>query len=130
MSQSPNHLNHATWECKYHVVFTPKYRKKLLFGHPTALGQCIPRARPAQGMPERGRALDGEFLKPLGCGAFEESIGTLLEPNALLTHTVGEPVMLVEADPSRERKVGTHANKHAPPAGIVDVDVVLRNPTL
>jgi putative transposase len=28
-----NHLNHATWECKYHVVFTPKYRKKLLFGN-------------------------------------------------------------------------------------------------
>src|ERR1700751_6241324 len=27
-----NHLNHATWECKYHVVFTPKYRKKLLVG--------------------------------------------------------------------------------------------------
>ncbi len=27
-----NHLNHATWVCKYHVVFTPKYRKKLLFG--------------------------------------------------------------------------------------------------
>src|SRR5215475_9656760 len=32
MSQSQNHLNHATWECKYHVVFTPKYGKKLLFG--------------------------------------------------------------------------------------------------
>ena len=32
MSQDRNHLNHATWECKYHVVFTPKYRKKLLFG--------------------------------------------------------------------------------------------------
>jgi putative transposase len=32
MSQSHNHLNHATWECKYHVVFTPKYRKKALFG--------------------------------------------------------------------------------------------------
>ena len=27
-----NHLNHTTWECKYHVVFTPKYRKKVLFG--------------------------------------------------------------------------------------------------
>jgi putative transposase len=27
-----NHLNHATWEYKYHVVFTPKYRKKRLFG--------------------------------------------------------------------------------------------------
>ena len=32
MSQDRNHLNHATWECKYHVVFTPKYRKKVLFG--------------------------------------------------------------------------------------------------
>jgi putative transposase len=27
-----NHLNHATWECKYHIVFIPKYRKKSLFG--------------------------------------------------------------------------------------------------
>ena len=33
MSQDRNHLNHATWECKHHVLFTPKYRKKLLFGH-------------------------------------------------------------------------------------------------
>ena len=32
MSQDHNHLNHATWGCKYHVVFTPKYRKKALFG--------------------------------------------------------------------------------------------------
>lgn len=27
-----NHLNHATWECKYHVVFIPKYRKKSMYG--------------------------------------------------------------------------------------------------
>src|SRR5262249_41096996 len=32
MSQDHNHLTHSTWECKYHVVFTPKYRKMLLFG--------------------------------------------------------------------------------------------------
>jgi len=31
MSNS-NHLNHCTWECKYHIVFTPKYRKKAVFG--------------------------------------------------------------------------------------------------
>ena len=24
-------LNHSTWECKYHVVFIPKYRKKALY---------------------------------------------------------------------------------------------------
>jgi len=33
MSQGHNHLNHATWECKYHVMSTPRYRKKVLFGH-------------------------------------------------------------------------------------------------
>ena len=32
MSQDHNHLNHATWECKYHVVLTPKYRKKICLG--------------------------------------------------------------------------------------------------
>jgi len=32
MTTTYNHLNHTTWECKYHVVFIPKYRKKLLFG--------------------------------------------------------------------------------------------------
>ncbi len=26
-------LSHSKWECKYHVVFIPKYRRKSLFGH-------------------------------------------------------------------------------------------------
>ena len=25
-------LNHSQWECKYHVVFIPKYRRKVLYG--------------------------------------------------------------------------------------------------
>ena len=25
-------LSHVRWDCKYHVVFVPKYRKKALFG--------------------------------------------------------------------------------------------------
>lgn len=25
-------LSHTTWECKYHVVFIPKYRRKALYG--------------------------------------------------------------------------------------------------
>ena len=32
MTEATNHLNHSSWECKYHVVFTPKYGKKELFG--------------------------------------------------------------------------------------------------
>ena len=29
---SAQSLNHCTWECKYHIAFTPKYRKRSLFG--------------------------------------------------------------------------------------------------
>jgi len=25
-------LSHSKWECKYHIVFVPKYRKKILYG--------------------------------------------------------------------------------------------------
>ena len=25
-------LSHSRWECKYHMVFIPKYRKKAIFG--------------------------------------------------------------------------------------------------
>ena len=28
----PESLNHSKWECKYHVVWIPKYRKKTLYG--------------------------------------------------------------------------------------------------
>lgn len=27
-----DHLNHSTWDCKYHVVFSSKYRTKRLYG--------------------------------------------------------------------------------------------------
>ena len=26
-------LNHTSWDCKYHVVWIPKYRKKIIYGH-------------------------------------------------------------------------------------------------
>jgi putative transposase len=32
MSTDAKNLNHSTWECQYHVVCTPKYRKKVLYG--------------------------------------------------------------------------------------------------
>lgn len=25
-------LSHTTWECKYHIVFAPKYRRKDIYG--------------------------------------------------------------------------------------------------
>ena len=27
-----NTLAHTSWECKYHIVFAPKYRRKIIYG--------------------------------------------------------------------------------------------------
>ena len=27
-----NSLSHSQWECKYHVVFVPKFRRKVIYG--------------------------------------------------------------------------------------------------
>ena len=27
-----NSLAHTKWECKYHVVFAPKFRRKVIYG--------------------------------------------------------------------------------------------------
>ena len=32
MKNDTNSLAHTTWNCKYHIVFAPKYRRKVFFG--------------------------------------------------------------------------------------------------
>ena len=60
----------------------------------------------------------------------DEGIGALLKVDALLAHPVRQPVMLIEADPRRERQVGADAHEHAAPALVVDIEVVLDDPAL
>ena len=31
MAQKTNSLTHTKWMCKYHIVFTPKYRRKVIY---------------------------------------------------------------------------------------------------
>ena len=31
MANKTNSLSHAKWMCKYHIVFTPKYRRKIIY---------------------------------------------------------------------------------------------------
>ena len=73
-------LSHTKWNCKYHVVFAPKYRRKIIYGklkdtagfmrqegHRDNRGGGVPRPHPAvdtaevqrverDGVSERGRA--------------------------------------------------------------------------
>ncbi len=32
MSKDDKSLSHTRWNCKYHIVFTPKYRRKVIYG--------------------------------------------------------------------------------------------------
>lgn len=31
MANKANSLSHTKWVCKYHIVFTPKYRRKIIY---------------------------------------------------------------------------------------------------
>ena len=33
MSNLYQSLSHSSWDCKYHIVFVPKYRKKTIYGN-------------------------------------------------------------------------------------------------
>src|SRR5260370_27802487 len=47
-------LSHSKWECKYHVVFIPKCRRKTpVWGAETASRRCLPQAGAAEGKPRR-----------------------------------------------------------------------------
>ena len=51
-------LNQTTWECKYHVVFIPKCRRKVLYGQLRVhLGEVF-RKLASKGMPDRGGTPD------------------------------------------------------------------------
>ena len=32
MSVDENSLSHTKWDCKYHIVFSPKFRRKVIYG--------------------------------------------------------------------------------------------------
>ena len=33
MKNDINSLSHTSWNCKYHIVFAPKYRRKVFYGN-------------------------------------------------------------------------------------------------
>jgi len=54
-----NSLNHTRRECKYHIVFIPKYRRKVLFGQiRKEMGEVFHRlARQKESLIEEGRLM-------------------------------------------------------------------------
>src|SRR6266516_729253 len=63
-------------------------------------------------------------------GTTAEGFGRLPETDSSVDQPIGNPVMLVQADTSREGKVGTDPNEDATPLGVIDVEVILIDPSL
>ena len=51
-------LSHSKWECKYHVVFIPKCRRKTLYAELRKHLGGVSQAGAAEGKPNRRGALD------------------------------------------------------------------------
>src|SRR2546429_5603513 len=59
MSELYQSLSHSKWDRKYHVVFVPKRRRKVIFGQTRRhLGTDFPCAGPAKGMSDYRRTPD------------------------------------------------------------------------
>ncbi len=44
MAQKAHSLSHTKWMCKYHIVFTPKYRRKVIYNqYRNSLGEIFRR---------------------------------------------------------------------------------------
>ena len=44
MAQKSHSLSHTKWHCKYHIVFTPKYRRKVIYNqYRSSLGEIFHR---------------------------------------------------------------------------------------
>ncbi|HWR23562.1 MAG TPA: transposase, partial [Feifaniaceae bacterium] len=45
MGNDTKSLSHTKWNCKYHIVFAPKYRRKIFFGEKRVeIGKIFDRA--------------------------------------------------------------------------------------
>src|SRR6516164_10319136 len=62
--------------------------------------------------------------------AFEKGIGTLLKIDAFRAHALSQPVVLVEANARGKGQIGTDAHEHPTPVLVVDVKIILHDPTL
>jgi hypothetical protein len=69
-------------------------------------------------------------LEAVGARAGDECIRALPEGDTLLAHLSRQPMMLIEADACRERQVWRYADEHPSPVPVVDVEIVLDDPSL
>lgn len=64
-------LSHTTWACRYHVVFIPKCRRKVLYGQLRPPWGGVSQASSPEGEPDRGRTPDARLRPHAGADPAE-----------------------------------------------------------
>ena len=71
-----NSLAHSKWNCKYHIVFAPKYRRKIIYGQiKSDIGQILRKLCEikkveiieAEACPDHIHIHNSKRLRPLSC---------------------------------------------------------------
>ena len=74
MANKANALAHTKWMCKYHIVFTPKYRRKIMYNqYRKDLGKILRELCRYKGVEITGRAFDAGSRTYLGEHTTENS---------------------------------------------------------
>jgi putative transposase len=70
-------LSHTKWECKYHIVYLPKHRKKALYG---ALRQQLGEVFKQLAMRRESRIEEGHLRRDHPCPGGQSRLGVWIEP--------------------------------------------------
>ncbi len=71
-----NSLSHTRWNCKYHIVFAPKYRRKVFYKESSDREDTAAAVRVERGKNHRGGSVSQPY--PLVCRDTAENLGVTL----------------------------------------------------
>lgn len=62
-----NTISHTSWNCKYHIVFAPKYRRKAFYGgRRLEIGSILKELCKRKEIPNRGRGMSRPYSHVTG----------------------------------------------------------------
>jgi putative transposase len=79
MSNTYQSLSHSRWDCKYHVVFVPKRRRKTLFwAHSSRTRRDFSRVGAPKGMPDHRRTCHAGSRAHVYCDTAQASVASVI----------------------------------------------------
>ena len=66
-----NSLSHTRWNCKYHIVFAPKYRRKVFYKEKkAAIGKILRQDHRSGSVPQPYPSVCGDTAEDLGVALY------------------------------------------------------------